>query len=234
MDAITLLKNDHKTVEGLFKKFEKAGDDAHKTKRDIVDKIIEELSIHAAIEEQVFYPAVRRAVKKAEDDVLESLEEHHIVKWVLSELDGMSPEAERFEAKVTVLIENVRHHKDEEEEELFPKVRKALGTKQLAELGAQLERAKKTAPTRPHPKAPDTPPGNLVAGATAGLVDRARKAGKDAVSGASSKPTRGAKRPAGKKATAKKSPAKKSVVKKATSRAKKAPSRAKKAARSSR
>jgi hemerythrin superfamily protein len=79
MDAITLLKADHKTVEGLFKKFEKAGDNAFKTKRDLVDKIIEELSVHAAIEEAVFYPAVREADEEIEDDVLESLEEHHIV-----------------------------------------------------------------------------------------------------------------------------------------------------------
>src|SRR5437868_3447418 len=122
MDAITLLRNDHKTVEGLFKKFEKAGSDAHKTQLDVVEKIIEELSVHASIEEQVFYPAIREQVPDTETDVLESLEEHHVVKWLLSELDGMDPEAERFHAKVMVLIENVRHHVEEEEQELFPQV----------------------------------------------------------------------------------------------------------------
>ncbi|MDQ6910315.1 MAG: hemerythrin domain-containing protein [Actinomycetota bacterium] len=157
MDAITLLKQDHKTVEGLFKKFEKAGDNAYKTKREIADKIVEELSVHAFIEEQVFYPAVREAVPDEEDMVLESLEEHHVVKWVLSEIDGMSPEAERFDAKVTVLIENVRHHVEEEETELFPEVRKALGRKKLAEIGDAMEKAKRTAPKRPQPRAPDTP-----------------------------------------------------------------------------
>jgi hemerythrin superfamily protein len=110
MDAITLLKDDHKTVEALFKRFEKAGDRAYTEKREIVDRIIEALSKHAAIEEQLFYPVVRSTVPATEDIALESLEEHHIVKWVLSELDTMAPEDERFDPKVTVLIENVRHH----------------------------------------------------------------------------------------------------------------------------
>jgi hemerythrin superfamily protein len=185
MDAITLLKNDHKTVKGLFAKFEKLGDRADKTKRELVDKIIEELSIHAAIEEQIFYPAVREAIPEVEDDVLEGLEEHHIVKWVLSELDGMSPSDERYDAKVTVLKENVEHHVEEEEGDWFPKVREALGRKALQEMGAAMEKAKKTAPKRPHPRSPDTPPGNIVVGAVAGLADNARKAGKDAVKRAS-------------------------------------------------
>jgi len=80
MDAITLLRDDHKTVEQLFKRFEKAGDRAYVEKRQIVDRIIEELSIHAAIEEQVFYPVARATVADTEDIALESLEEHHIVK----------------------------------------------------------------------------------------------------------------------------------------------------------
>jgi hemerythrin-like domain-containing protein len=175
MDAITLLKADHKTVEKLFKSFEKAGKGAKQTKRRIVDQIIEELSVHAAIEEQIFYPSIRSDVPDTEDEVLESLEEHHIVKWVLSELEDMEPDDERFGAKVTVLIENVRHHVEEEETELFPMVRKALGRKRLGEIGDRMEAAKKTAPRRPHPRAADTPPGNLVSGAVAGVVDKVRE-----------------------------------------------------------
>jgi hypothetical protein len=95
---------------------------------------------------------------------------------VLSEIDGMSPEAERFDAKVTVLIENVRHHVQEEETELFPEVRKALGRKKLAEIGDAMEKAKRVAPKRPHPRAPDTPPGNIVASAGAAAVDKTKKA----------------------------------------------------------
>lgn len=172
MDAITLLKEDHKTVEELFKRFEKAGDKAYTTKRAIVDRIIEELSVHAVIEEQLFYPVTRATVPETEDIALESLEEHHIVKWVLNELDSMSPEDERFEAKVTVLMENVRHHVKEEEEEYFPKVRDELGRNALNDLGDALMAAKKTAPTHPHPNAPDVPPGNLIAGVASGFVDR--------------------------------------------------------------
>ncbi|MDT7573188.1 MAG: hypothetical protein QOE05_3362 [Actinomycetota bacterium] len=175
-DAIVLLKNDHKTVEKLFKQFEKAGDNAHKTKRDLVDKIIEELSVHAAIEEQHFYPTIREKAPDIADDVLEGLEEHHVVKWTLSELKDMSPQAERFQAKVTVLIEMVRHHVEEEEGDMFPKVREAMGRKDLQELGETMEKAKAISPKQPHPKAPDTPPGNLVAGPTAAAAD-AVKAG---------------------------------------------------------
>ncbi|MFL6240628.1 MAG: hemerythrin domain-containing protein [Actinomycetes bacterium] len=176
MDAITLLREDHRTVEKLFKEFEKAGPRAGKTKAKLVKQIITELAVHAAIEEQVFYPAVRDAVEDTDALVLEALEEHHIVKWVLSELENMTPDDERFVAKVTVLIENVRHHVEEEQDDLFPEVRRALGRKQLAELGEALAKAKKAAPTRPHPKAPDEPPGNVVAGAVSGAMDRARDA----------------------------------------------------------
>lgn len=172
MDAITLLKDDHKSVEKLFKRFEKAGDGALVEKREVVDRIIEELSVHAAIEEQFFYPVVRATVPNTDDLALESLEEHHIVKWVLDELDSMDPADERFTAKVTVLIENVRHHVEEEEDELFPKVREELGRAALNELGDALHDAKATAPTHPHPTSPDTPPGNLIVGAAAGVADR--------------------------------------------------------------
>jgi hemerythrin superfamily protein len=183
VDAITLLKNDHKTVEKLFKTFEKAGDRAPQTKAKTVHQIIEELSVHAAIEEQIFYPAIRKEVPDTEGQVLESLEEHHIVKWVLSELDGMTPADERFDAKVTVLIENVRHHVEEEEKELFPTVRQAMGRKKLGEIGDAMEAAKKTAPHRPHPRASDTPPGNVVSGAVAGAVDRLRDVAEKATVG---------------------------------------------------
>jgi hemerythrin superfamily protein len=172
IDAIIMLKDDHKTVEALFKRFEAAGDRAYVEKRDIVNRIIEVLSVHAAIEEQLFYPVARATVPDTEDIALESLEEHHIVKWVLSELDSLTPEDERFDAKVTVLIENVRHHVTEEEQEFFPMVRAELGRSALGELGEAMAAAKKEAPTHPHPRSPDTPPANRVMGTTAGVADR--------------------------------------------------------------
>ncbi|MDQ2727808.1 MAG: hemerythrin domain-containing protein [Actinomycetota bacterium] len=174
MDALSLLTADHNEVEKHFKDFEKAGDRAYATKGKAVDAMIGGLSVHAVIEELIFYPAARRASTNSTAMVLESLEEHHIVKWVLSELVDMKPTDERFDAKVTVLIENVRHHVKEEEQDLFPKIRDALSEEHLAELGEQLEAAKKIAPTRPHPRSPDTPPGNLFAGLVAGGADKAR------------------------------------------------------------
>jgi hemerythrin superfamily protein len=181
MDAIALLKADHARVNELFVKFEAAGSRALKTKHNLVDKMIAELSTHAAIEEQAFYPAVRRAIPDLEDEVLEAIEEHHIVKWTLSELKGLASDEENFDAKVTVLIENVRHHVREEEKVLFPRVRKAIDRYDLTELGATLEAAKKVAPTRPHPRSPSTPPRNVAVGVIAGLVDKARDAGAAAI-----------------------------------------------------
>ena len=184
MDAITMLKDDHKTVERLFKRYEKAGDKAFAEKRKVAQQICTELSVHAAVEEQVFYPVIRATVDDVEDLTLESLEEHHIVKWVLSELDDMDPKDERFTAKMTVLIENVRHHVEEEESDLFPKVRDALGRNDLAELGEAMEKAKAIAPTHPHPRSPDTPPANIAVGAVAGVTDKVGDAVKGAAQGA--------------------------------------------------
>ena len=182
MNAIDLLVRDHREVEQLFKQFEKLTDRAHKAKEKLVLKMIRELAIHSAVEEMLFYPAVRTAALKADsrlgegasDMVLESLEEHHVVKWTLAELEKMTPEDERYDAKVTVLMESVRHHVEEEQEDLFVKARKLLGEKVLEELGERMAKAKKLAPTRPHPRAPDTPPGNIVAGTMAAMMDRTK------------------------------------------------------------
>jgi hemerythrin superfamily protein len=174
VDAITLLKTDHQEVEKLFKAYEKLGARAYKSKQKTVASVIKALSVHAGIEEQVFYPVVRAEVEGANGEVLEAIEEHHIVKWVLNELQHLSPDAESYDAKVSVLMENVRHHVKEEERDLFPDVRKALGRKRLAEVGDALAAAKKLAPTSPHPRSPSTPPGNLVAAPVAKAVDTVR------------------------------------------------------------
>ncbi|MEU9417915.1 hemerythrin domain-containing protein [Streptomyces sp. NPDC048272] len=149
MDGIVLLKEDHKTVEKLFKQFEKADDNAHAEKRRIADKVIEELTTHTWIEEKIFYPAAREAAPDTKDHVLESIEEHHVVLWMLSELKDLDAADERFDAKMSVLMENVRHHVEEEEKEWFPDVRKAMGRNRLTELGEQMEQAKKKAPGEP-------------------------------------------------------------------------------------
>ena len=148
-DAIVLLKKDHQEVRTLFTRFEKLGENAHKTKQDVVDKIIELLTVHTYIENEVMYPRVRELLPDLEDDVLESYEEHHVADFLVVELAGMKPTDERFTAKTTVLIENVRHHMEEEEQDWFPKVREGLGRKTLQELGAEMLRAKEKAPRRP-------------------------------------------------------------------------------------
>jgi hemerythrin superfamily protein len=161
-NAIELLKQDHRQVEELFARFEKTSSSGRARRQQLVGQMIEALSIHAAIEEQVFYPAARREVRDANEDVLEALEEHHVVKWTLSELDRMDPSDERYSAKVSVLMDSVRHHVSEEEKQLFPKIRKALGADRLRELGGELAAAKGSASGRPHPEASDTPAGNIV------------------------------------------------------------------------
>ncbi|MDQ1396317.1 MAG: hypothetical protein QOG64_1576 [Acidimicrobiaceae bacterium] len=181
MNALILLKQDHGNVEALFERFEHLSDEDVAEKRHVADKIIEHLSVHASIEEQVFYPAVRQAVPDANDVVLEGLEEHHVAKLSLSEIEKLPASAERFDAKVTVLIESVRHHVKEEEEELFPKVRDAMTNEELEELGEALEQAKTTAPTRPHPLTPDQPPLNQLIAIPAAVLDRVVTTGKEAV-----------------------------------------------------
>jgi hemerythrin superfamily protein len=179
-DAIALLKADHREVNALFKQFEQAGS-ARAKKSRLVQTIIEELSRHAAIEELAFYPAVRREVAGATPDVLEAIEEHHVVKWLLYELEGLSPADERFDAKVTVLIESVRHHVREEENDLFPRVRARLGRERLVAIGDELRAAKPRVSTRPHPRAPDEPPANAIVAGAVGALDKAREVGKKAV-----------------------------------------------------
>ncbi len=148
-DAIVQLKQDHKEVRRIFREFEGAGEDATARKGQLVETMIELLTAHTYIENEVMYPRVRELLPDLEDDVLESYEEHHVADVLVMELSTMAPTDERFDAKTMVLIENVRHHMDEEEQEWFPKVRDGLGRKVLQEIGAELLEARKKAPTRP-------------------------------------------------------------------------------------
>jgi hemerythrin superfamily protein len=172
VDAISLLKQDHGNVETLFKRFEALPDDDPAEKRRIVDKVIEQLSVHAEVEEQIFYPAARQRLAES-GIVLEALEEHHLAKFALNELEKLPPSSERFDAKFHVLMELIREHVEEEEKDLFPQMRKALKQPELQELGEAMERAKATAPTRPHPLAPDQPPLNVLLGLPVAVMDRA-------------------------------------------------------------
>jgi hypothetical protein len=129
----------------------------------------------------VLYPWCREYIEGADDDVLEALEEHHVVKWLLWELEDLNAKDERFDAKVTVMMENVRHHVKEEEDELFSDLRDVATPAELRELGEALEQARAAAPTRPHPRNPDTPPGNVVTAPIASALDHAFDVGRDVV-----------------------------------------------------
>ncbi len=105
--------------------------------------------MHTYLENEVMYPRVRELLPEVEDDVLESYEEHHVADLLVVELAAMKPDDERFTAKTTVLIENVRHHIEEEEQEWFPQVREGLSRRTLQEIGAEMVEKRKKAPTRP-------------------------------------------------------------------------------------
>ena len=148
-DAIVILKDDHQQIRKLFRDFRGGGEKATATKGKLATRIIEELNVHTYLENEVMYPEVRRLIPELEGEVLESYEEHHVADVLSMELYAMKADAERFEAKMTVLIENVTHHMDEEEQVWFPKVRKGTGRAQLQEMGAQMIELRKTAPRSP-------------------------------------------------------------------------------------
>ena len=139
MDALELLKKDHQKVKELFEQAEEA---EGKELENIFDQIKTELETHARIEETVFYPAVQKH-EEVKDMVLESLEEHKQIKTLLKEMDNLASDSEKFEPKLQVLMENVEHHAEEEEEgKMFPKLRKIMDKQQLEQLGADLQKAK--------------------------------------------------------------------------------------------
>jgi hemerythrin superfamily protein len=182
MNAITLLKQDHKNVEALFKRYEQLAEEATPLeKREIVDKLIEQLSVHAVIEEEIFYPAISAKSEETRSLLFEALEEHHVAKVALNELEKLQPVHERYDAKVHVLFESIRHHVKEEEGELFPQVRELFTVEELNTLGEQMETRKETAPTRPHPMAPDQAPLNLILNTPVAVLDKVITTGRDAV-----------------------------------------------------
>src|ERR1700730_13868203 len=148
-DAIVILKADHNEIRNLCRKFQAAGGKAVKKKETIVGQIIKLLTVHTYIENEVMYPEVCALLPDLKVDVLEAYADHPVADVLCMELAGMPGGAERFDAKATVLIENVTHHIDEEEQDWFPKVRAGLRRKQLQQLGSKLEQARKKAPRSP-------------------------------------------------------------------------------------
>lgn len=132
--AVDMLESQHREVEDLFAKLEKA--DRGERKQKLFTQIADKLAVHASIEEEAFYPAVR--AKRTEDILLESLEEHLGIKRVLADLIDLDASDETFEAKTKVLQEQVEHHVGEEEDELFPKVKKIFDEETLVAIAQQM------------------------------------------------------------------------------------------------
>lgn len=141
MNAFQLLKDDHQKVSGIFQQLEPTTERAEKTRTELFAKLKEELDIHTKVEESIFYPAIKQAAQTREI-VLEGFEEHHVIKMLLKELDSMPVDTEQWAAKLKVLQENVEHHVEEEEQEMFQKAREVLSEDDINRLGAEMEQMK--------------------------------------------------------------------------------------------
>jgi hemerythrin superfamily protein len=143
-DAITMLMEDHEHVKDLFEQFEGLGDRAMVSKKKLVDEICNELTRHTMIEEELFYPAVQALGKEFADTIDESIVEHASAKQLIAQLLTMDAGDDLYDAKVSVLSEQINHHVEEEEGELFPKLRKAK--LDLVALGQQMDERKQQIP----------------------------------------------------------------------------------------
>jgi hemerythrin-like domain-containing protein len=146
MDAVALLKADHRKVEDLFSQLEKTTERGAAKRTRLLGQIETEIKMHMRLEEDIFYPAFREAVKKKDDKEMyhEAKEEHHVADMVMSELKRLDPTDETFGAKAKVLKELIEHHVEEEEGEMFPKARRAMGVAMLRELGEEMAERKRS------------------------------------------------------------------------------------------
>ncbi|HEX5274529.1 MAG TPA: hemerythrin domain-containing protein [Candidatus Rubrimentiphilum sp.] len=147
MDAIKLLKEDHKKVKALFEEVEELGERASAQRKNLFQKIDKELTLHSKVEETLFYPEFKKRAENSEerDEVLEAYEEHGVVKVMIGELEDLDPKDEKYKPKLTVLKELVLHHVKEEEGELFPMARELFEPEELNRIGDRIVAAKEKA-----------------------------------------------------------------------------------------
>ena len=138
MNSLTLLRKDHREVKDLLKQ---ASDADTAQKQKIFEQIKSELQVHEAIEEEIFYPALKEH-PKTKELALEAYEEHHVVDQVISELDALSPDDETWDAKFSVMEENLKHHINEEEREMFEQAQNVFSDEELEQLGDRMLRRK--------------------------------------------------------------------------------------------
>ena len=177
-DVIEVLTQDHREVEEMFAKLESMGpattDAQRKRRKDLVDQVTIELVRHSVAEEAEVYPAVQDKLTKREAE--RARKEHAEAEQTMKRLEGLEPEDEGFDAELATLIREIREHVKEEEGEMFPRMRAVFTQDELDKLGSRVKGVKALAPTRPHPSAPDQPPGDLLLGPVVGLFDRLRDA----------------------------------------------------------
>jgi hemerythrin superfamily protein len=170
VNAIQLLKQDHQKVESLFADYETATGDERK--QEVVRDITRELSIHAAVEELLVYPAVRTNV--GSDQTNHAIDEHQEVKRLLADLEKLSASDAGFSQKMATLMSSVRDHVKEEENEILPELEGNLSAERLDQMGSLAERIRGLLPTHPHPMVPGTAMAQLMAGPLASMADRVR------------------------------------------------------------
>lgn len=177
-DVVDVLMTDHREVEAIFVELEsRQGTLEHR--RRLADVVIAELVRHSVAEEAYVYPAARKALPDGDQLAEHEISEHADAERTMKELESLDPSEPRFDELLTKLTATIRHHVQDEENDLFPRLRAACAREELVELAGKVEAAKKSAPTRPHPAAPDHPPANKLLAPGTGLVDRMR----DALSG---------------------------------------------------
>ncbi|MFG1674022.1 hemerythrin domain-containing protein [Micromonospora sp. NPDC049282] len=177
-DVVDVLTADHREVEAIFVELEsRQGTPEHR--RQLADVVIAELVRHAIAEEAYVYPAARKALPDGDQIAEHEIAEHSDAERTMKELESLDPSEARFDELLAHLTSTIRHHVQDEESDLFPRLRAACAREELVELAGKVEAAKKSAPTRPHPAAPDRPPANRLLAPGTGLVDRMR----DALSG---------------------------------------------------
>ncbi|GAA2511465.1 hemerythrin domain-containing protein [Pilimelia columellifera] len=174
-DLVDILTADHAEVESLFADIEAVGR-SPQDRRRLLDVAIAELVRHAVAEEEYLYPTAREVFSDGEALADRELGEHAEMERLMKRLESMEPEHVEFEQLLAELMATVREHVRDEERTLFPRLREACSHQQLGRLAGAAEMAKTSAPTRPHPSAPDTPPWNMLLAPGAGLIDRVRDA----------------------------------------------------------
>lgn len=177
--VVDIIIDDHREVQQMFNQARQETDPTEFQR--LVSTVVAELVRHSVAEEQYLYPALREHVEGGDDIADHEIAEHSEAEEVMKEMEGLDADDPQLRDKFNALVDDVTHHIEDEESDALPRLQSACPQEELIELGEKVERAKRMAPTRPHPSAPDTPPMNKLLAPGAGLVDRVR----DALSGRS-------------------------------------------------